>query len=281
MNSAMTNVRCLLLLIIPTLSNATIVGATVIPHGDFAYDPTLLPVHSKAREAANTIHLAATSLANTITNLKPDLIFLSTPHGTELSNNFATYLNTDGAGFAAIGSDLHNSSKPPTNVPLTPNPIKLAPNITLQLTNHLRKLNQNVSGIKNFADSEPAALRWGEVVPLLFVPKAIRNEIKVIVWSQPLRRYKQSPEMVPELLDIGKLTGEYLDQLKERVLIIISSDLAHTHLASGPYGYSNTSEPFDLAVGKWLSDPMANANELLVTARNFENEALSCGFTGA
>ena len=33
--------------------------------------------------------------------------------------------------------------------------------------------------------------------------------------------------------------------MEERVVIVISADLAHTHLASGPYGYSNESEPFD------------------------------------
>ena len=34
--------------------------------------------------------------------------------------------------------------------------------------------------------------------------------------------------------------------MTERVVVVISADLAHTHLSSGPYGYSNTSEPFDL-----------------------------------
>ena len=38
---------------------------------------------------------------------------------------------------------------------------------------------------------------------------------------------------------------EILERSPKRVVIIISGDLAHTHLASGPYGYSNTSEPFD------------------------------------
>lgn len=36
-----------------------------------------------------------------------------------------------------------------------------------------------------------------------------------------------------------------LEPLKERVAIVVSADMAHTHLASGPYGYSNASEPFD------------------------------------
>ena len=38
---------------------------------------------------------------------------------------------------------------------------------------------------------------------------------------------------------------DFLEGLSERVVVIISADLAHTHLKDGPYGYSNASEPFD------------------------------------
>ena len=41
-----------------------------------------------------------------------------------------------------------------------------------------------------------------------------------------------------------------LDRLQQRVVVIVSGDLAHTHTADGPYGYSNASEPFDV-VGAW------------------------------
>lgn len=44
-----------------------------------------------------------------------------------------------------------------------------------------------------------------------------------------------------------------LDALKEKVVVIISSDLAHTHEASGPYGYSPAAEPYDKACGHWAS----------------------------
>lgn len=37
-----------------------------------------------------------------------------------------------------------------------------------------------------------------------------------------------------------------MDQLQQRVVVIVSGDLAHTHNPNGPYGYSNASEPFDL-----------------------------------
>ena len=270
----------LTLLLQASTVHSKIVGAAVIPHGDFSYDPTLLPLNSKSRAAANIVHEAALSLHSFVTDIKPDVIFLSTPHGMELTNNFVAYLNTNGTGFAAIGQDLHNASIPPRDVPLVPSPINLAPNLTLALVERLVSLKQNVSGIKNFADSEPAALRWGEVVPLLFVPLQVRQKVKTIVWSQPLRRYKESKAMVPELLEVGRLVAEYLEDLEERVLVLVSSDLAHTHLESGPYGYSNASEPFDQAIGRWLENPKKDAESLLVTARNLEDRALSCGFTG-
>ncbi len=50
----------------------------------------------------------------------------------------------------------------------------------------------------------------------------------------------------------GSLLFQQLEAMEERVVVVISADLAHTHQKSGPYGYSNASEPYDL-VG-WLTD---------------------------
>lgn len=38
--------------------------------------------------------------------------------------------------------------------------------------------------------------------------------------------------------------------LQERVVVVISADLAHTHSADGPYGYSPAAQPFDRACGR-------------------------------
>ena len=45
-------------------------------------------------------------------SLRPDIILLTTPHGVALTNDFAIYKNSAGAGFASLGSDLHNASFP-------------------------------------------------------------------------------------------------------------------------------------------------------------------------
>ena len=42
--------------------------------------------------------------------------------------------------------------------------------------------------------------------------------------------------MTDELLGVGRRLGAALEALDKRVAVVISSDLAHTHLASGPCG---------------------------------------------
>ena len=62
-----------------------------------------------------------------------------------------------------------------------------------------------------------------------------------LTWSMPTRRYAQSgAPMTNELLQLGADLGDVLEAIPQRVAVLISSDLAHTHLASGPpYGYSD------------------------------------------
>ena len=59
---------------------------------------------------------------------------------------------------------------------------------------------------------------------------------------------------------------------------MISSDLAHTHLKNGPYGYSPDAEPFDEAISKW--GKTLNSQFLIKEATSYSTNAKSCGFTG-
>lgn len=252
-----------------------LVASVVLPHGDFALDPSLLPEGTAERHAADEVakaaHEAGRWLASTI---KPDLVLLSTPHGMELTNDFAFYLGSLASGYADLGQDLHNGTTHRINLAT----ILLAPNETQDLLSHLK--NQAVSGILNFADSENMALRWGEVIPLLLVDSAKHLRRRHIILSHPLRRYSQSPSMVPELLLLGKSIQVWADSRPERIAVVISSDLSHTHRADGPYGYSNSSALFDAAVERWASNPLVNADSLLLEATTLQDGAKACGFTG-
>ena len=54
----------------------------------------------------------------------------------------------------------------------------------------------------------------------------------------------------PLMVHVGSSLYNQLEMMKERVVIVISADLAHTHQKSGPYGYSNASEPYDKVSSK-------------------------------
>jgi aromatic ring-opening dioxygenase LigB subunit len=42
---------------------------------------------------------------------------------------------------------------------------------------------------------------------------------------------------IPELQNLGRSFAQLFEEWDGDVVWVVSSDLAHTHLASGPYGY--------------------------------------------
>jgi aromatic ring-opening dioxygenase LigB subunit len=263
----------LLLAVLTTIKAVSghVVGALIIPHGDFSFDPTLLPEGTASRQAAEEVSSAARKAGQWVHDLHPDVIFLSSPHGQELSNDFAVYLNSEGNGFVNLGTDLHNGTSYRALLPTT----DLSPILSSDLISFLA--HGNVTGILNFADSEPSPLRWAEVVPMLMIP---HNQSRLMIWSHPLRRYNKSVEMIPELLGLGRDIFDWMEAQPERFAVVISADLSHTHLADGPYGYSPASAKFDAFVGEWMRDPLGSSGSLLRKAAQLQPKALSCGFTG-
>eukprot|EP00041_Stephanoeca_diplocostata_P026485 m.715197 g.715197 ORF g.715197 m.715197 type:complete len:214 (-) comp22978_c0_seq7:3359-4000(-) len=157
--------------------------------------------------------------------------------------------------------DLHNASFPSYKVPLS---VSMSPNISGDLVAVGGGASNNVSALLSFADSEPVALRWGEVVPLHFMRRTLAHvqqsemgsknggdATRVAILSIPTRRYKHDLEMIPGLLDLGGKIGAYLQASPLRVAVVVSADLAHTHQASGPYGFSPAAKPFDTACARW------------------------------
>ena len=284
-------------------------AAVILPHGDFAWDPTLLPDGTAEREAADAIAQGAAAVAEWMgQKFDPDLILLSTPHGIALTRDFALYLGSTASGTATIGKDLHNASHASYTIGLST--IALEAQASSALVVQAFEAQHNVSGILVAADdSEDMPLHWAEVIPLLLIPpsaievivESVQNERKLplqettastgpfpgerqrhhMILSHPLRRFTDAAEMVPELLRLGHFLRHWMDQESHvRIGVVISGDLSHTHLADGPYGYSNASAIFDAAVGHWASNPCQHAHALLQTSRDLQDEAMSCGFTG-
>eukprot|EP01063_Lacrimia_lanifica_P014313 TRINITY_DN20931_c0_g1_i1.p1 TRINITY_DN20931_c0_g1~~TRINITY_DN20931_c0_g1_i1.p1 ORF type:complete len:316 (+),score=83.59 TRINITY_DN20931_c0_g1_i1:61-1008(+) len=252
----------------PPRAVGEVVAAVVLPHGDFVYDPSL--VHGA--NGSKALHQAAVAAGRWLSEeVQPDVVLLSTPHGLELEHDFVLYENLVLTGYAPLGQDLHNASAPGYKVWMN---LTTDPDATSGM---LRAFGAGVTGLKGFGGGMPLPISWGEIIPMSFLTRRLRQ--RVVVIGQPLRRYNHSIAMIDDLLALGANVAGYFEGRPERVAVVISSDLAHTHLASGPYGYSPAAEPYDRAAGAWAAD--LNASALLRTAAGYQaGGAMSCGFTG-
>ena len=248
-------------------SEARIVGAAVLPHGDFVYDPSL--VHNQ--NGSLELHEAAVKVGKWLTEeVDPDVVILTTPHGMELQTRYLMYMNQNETGFASLGDDLHNTSTLSYKVFMNAS-------VDVPTATRLLSVLPNTDGVKGFAGGMTLPISWGEIIPLSFLNDKLRSSTVLI--GMPLSRYNHSVEMVPELLEVGAALFDALDAEEKTYAVIISSDLAHTHLASGPYGYCPCAEPYDQAVGKWAREQSRSA--LLEDAAKQQGlGAMSCGFTG-
>ncbi|XP_033634982.1 protein TTE1956-like [Asterias rubens] len=252
-------------------SVGAVVGAFVLPHGGIAFNPKHFNTTNKtALEEAWLLHDSARAVGDLISKLNPDLILLSTPHGIADQDNFLFYLNPKGYGSA----DTDNYAGPYTLS------VNLDSVSSQSVAKELRNAGENISGLSAFGApgqaDDPFPLRWGEVIPLSFVSGL--ETMKAMIISQPSRRYNQSVQMIPELLHLGASLHQKLLLLRQRVVVIISADLAHTHDKNGPYGFSPSAEPFDQACSQWAAT--LDEEALLKTAAGYVNSALSCGYTG-
>ena len=94
----------------PDISSPKLLAGFVFPHGGIALDPKHFnTTNQTAKHEAWEIHDACTRLGHILSSLKPDTIFLSTPHGISDLNNFEFYLNPTAAGYA----DTDNCQCPP------------------------------------------------------------------------------------------------------------------------------------------------------------------------
>lgn len=259
-----------------------------LPHGDFAFDPTLAPLSPLgARDAAVKVARGSRQAARAFERHQHmDTILLITPHGMQLDHDFGIYMAKSGQGYATLGQDLI-PPRPSYNVSIDHLPMNFAASQDLldAMKNHH---HQNISGIYPPNEESPMPLNWGEILPLKILMEMAgddsswNNETSVMILSLPHRRYDRAQEMVPELLRLGCLIGAWIQNLQpwSNIGVVISGDLSHTHLSSGPYGYSSASAPYDEAMGRWASNPNQNVDQLIHIAANFQPQALSCGFTG-
>ncbi|MFW9855388.1 MAG: hypothetical protein ACFFFG_10005 [Candidatus Thorarchaeota archaeon] len=238
-------------------------SAFILPHGSMILNPSKEGIPGQIGPLHNAMRL----VGDTIAKKKPDLIFLSTPHGIALDNDYGLYKNQSARGTAEWDEEYGEYE---VLVPLDQD-------ITEQCYQWLKKHAIPVSKITCFAQTVSIPLRWGEAVPIWFLKN---TNTKYLIMSQPTRRYEQAKSMIPELRQMGHLLAEFFQKMQKSITVIISGDLAHTHMQEGPYGYSETAEVFDALIQKWITSEGKNQTLLLEKAAEVLEEAMACGFTG-
>lgn len=240
-----------------------LVGAFILPHGSVILDPGKRGIPKQAI----SLHNAMVGVSNTIASLRPDLIFLTSPHGVSLSHDFGIYLNAGGSGTAEWNNEYKEYKVQ----------VKFDQRQANRLLEYLREKGHFMSGISMFSAAVDAPLRWGEAVPLWFL-RELPEEIKYIVMTQPIRRYHEAEKMISESLTLGKNLKSFFESLDEKTIVIISADLSHTHSDDGPYGFSETAEAFDNLIEQWAST--LDEDILLRKASLTLKKALCCGYVG-
>lgn len=237
-----------------------IVGAFILPHGSMVLD------HKKAKkQGAEELHIAMVSIAKQIKDLKPDLIFLTSPHGISNSNDFGIYLNKIAKCSAEWNDDYKEFSCK----------VQLDQEISEKLLNYLLDKETAISGIASYTPSMEIPLRWGEAVPLWFLKDL---SAKFVIMSQPLKRIDMAKDMIPETLTLGNDLRLFFEKLNRRVVVIISADLAHTHLKEGPYGFNIAAASFDDLIGLWAGT--LDESILLKKVIPKLDKAKVCGYVG-
>ena len=83
-------------------ARSKVIGAAFLPHGDFAFDPSLVG----GADGSSALHDAAVRVGARISAARPDILFVATPHGEAADVPFL-FLDAEVAhGTAKIGLDL-------------------------------------------------------------------------------------------------------------------------------------------------------------------------------
>lgn len=238
----------------------TIIGTFILPHGSLIFDGK----KDSEPEDVKRLYKEMKRVSKDIESLGPDLVFITTPHSISTEKNFGIYLNVSASGSAEWEGNYQEYE---INV-------KLNTKHSNQLLKFLEEKENKIDSITCYTQSVAAPLRWGEVVPLWFLRE---QNYSHMIMSQPARRYTDAKNMISECMILGENIHEYFNSITEKVVIIISADLSHTHQESSVYGFKEEAEEFDSLIEKWVRNGDRN---VLEECTKIVDDAMVCGFVG-
>ena len=185
-----------------------------IPHGDELID---LPNENS--------RVMAKKIAESASTDNSEVRVVISPHGLRLSRNIGVIMTENFAGsFRGATSTIRGKYR---------NDGKLAGIIA--------DSNPGIVEMVTFATgSGPKStfpIDFGTLIPLQFFPRG-----DVVMMGQP--RFNRREELV----EFGRILFKVLNEYDRQVSMVFSADMAHTHAADGPYGYSPSAKIYDDSV---------------------------------
>lgn len=204
-----------------------VVGAAILPHGAMVFDGDPNSVSPACRERNSSmpsnligncskLYNSCERVGDHVAKMDPDFVLLVTPHGIALSSgSYGVYMAN-----AARGNALWNDCF--QDIELS---IPLDTEISKKLLGFVQQKGFKADGIITFSLAE-APLRWGEVIPLWFVNKKVDSDKVKYVIVTFARIYDEEGFNAGAM---GRALHEFAASLQQRVAVVISGDLAHTH----------------------------------------------------
>ena len=234
-------------------------GAEIIPTPGTPYNEAFRPLHEAMERAGREVAAR-----------KTDIDILLTPHGFTLSDIYVVYMHER---FQALFYNLNESNTfgDIAARELWPGDRQTAERLLAAMKQKAIPADGLIQGSPTYA----LTLGWGETVPLHYL---VAGETpRAVIVSLPRKRYEGLAEMQNNLADLGRVLLDLAESYPGAVSIVVSADMAHTHDATGPYGFHESADAFDHLVQQWAQKPTRGGlNELLA----LQPTAKACGMAG-
>ena len=216
------------------------------PNGGSPTTERVKVISESQRRDCNALFAACSKAAELARATSPDVIVLNTPHGMCLSRAVGVYLNARAKGNAEWNGQWTEFEVD----------IALDTDLSKKLLDHLLSDSVAAEGITAFTVCE-MPLRWGEVIPLYFLQDFTKAGVKVVITSNPRGKMIEGLEALSKTSHLGRSMAKFLGGLDQRILYVVSCDLAHIHET-------------DCQLPLYLPDPRWNMPPASVTALSFD-----------
>ena len=230
-----------------------LVYACIAPHGDEMVQELVGDKPGFAVETANGM----TKLAAEMEKSRPDTIVIATPHNLRLLGRIGVVTAENSSGRVGVGDK---------SIALE---AKCDTEIAMELVSAAEEARIPVAGANYGTASGPLsnmAMDWGTLIPLWFFLRLTRLRSRIVIVT-PSREIPLKQNYI-----FGVKVAQVAERSGKRVAFVASSDQAHTHDKSGPYGYSKNAAVYDRKVveaieGGRLSDIMKFSPSMVDEAR--------------